>query len=101
MALALRCVAVTVGAVVALLLSWWFAERYGAQRDVALAFAGLPFALVLAFGVPCALWRAERGASTKAGGKPVVVGEIPRQPPAFQPRDGLRSRLAALAAGVP
>src|ERR1022692_4619108 len=81
----------------------------GLRLEVVLSLAGLASAVVC---VPMGVWASHeelppRGGQRAALQEPgsgmraqVVVGEIPRQPPAFQPRAVLRAQLRAGAHGI-
>src|SRR6266851_5910339 len=92
--------AITVSAA-AFAVSWWVCqEQVHLDESAALGVAGAVLAVVLAVAGG---WAArERLASDSAAsrGRLVVTGDIPQQPPGFQPRADLLAELDAAGPGV-
>jgi tetratricopeptide (TPR) repeat protein len=94
----LRWSAATLISVLAFALAWWVLMTMEFSRDMTLAFAPVVSAAVLAAGG----WYAEQGRLGRRSEVPplgelppgrVLLGDIPREPPAFQPRKELLSAL--------
>ncbi|MGW0199916.1 tetratricopeptide repeat protein [Nonomuraea sp. NPDC003201] len=80
-------------------LAWWICVANGLGLDSTSIVVGL---VVLLPGTPLAIWagQAEPGAGPPPGSKrdPRTVGDVPREPKAFQPRSDLSERIDKLFA---